>query len=344
MSRVLIVRVSSFGDVAMLIPAVYSVAARYPHDRFVVLTRKAFAPLFENIGFNVNSKSFDANRHSGFFGLLKLILSLQKGGYSHVADMHDVLRSKIIRKVLFFQGKKVAHINKGRAEKSEMIKTKELDVPLKHVINRYMEVFEQIGFPADISFTNFFEFRERTIYPLRTVIKEKKGNWIGIAPFSKHEEKIYPLQKMENILATLSENPDNHIFLFSSGTQEDLVTRQWAENYPQTISISGKLNLENELLLISFLDVIISMDSANMHLASLVETPAVSVWGATHPALGFYGYGQKPGNAVQIDLPCRPCSVYGDLPCMRGDYACMHQIDESAVLEKVEKILSSKQQ
>jgi ADP-heptose:LPS heptosyltransferase len=342
MARVLIVRISSFGDVAMLVPAVYSVAAKYPQDRFVVLTRKAFSPLFEGLGFNVGTKSFDPHHHAGFWGLMKLTLSILKGGYSHIADMHDVLRSKVIRFWMSLQGKKVRHINKERNERNEFIKYKTLDNPLKHVALLYLDVFERIGFPAELSFTNYFEFRKRSLYPLRAVIKEKTGNWIGLAPFSKHEGKTYPLHKMENVLSSLVDNSDNHVFLFSSGNDENMIVEQWEKKYRNVISVQGKLNLENEMLLISFCDVMISMDSANMHLASLVETPVVSVWGATHPGLGFYGYGQSPDNAVQMELECRPCSVFGNLPCRYGTYACLNNIDESAILEKAEKILSAK--
>lgn len=94
------------------------------------------------------------------------------------------------------------------------------------------------------------------------------------------------------------------------------------------------------MLLISYLDVMLSMDSANMHLASLVQVPVVSVWGATHPSIGFYGYNQNPGNAVQIDLDCRPCSVFGDYPCVREDYACLTRLSKEKILDKIQEVLS----
>lgn len=78
--------------------------------------------------------------------------------------------------------------------------------------------------------------------------------------------------------------------------------------------------LREELILMSNLDVMVSMDSANMHLASLTGTPVVSVWGATHPYAGFLGCNQKEENAVQVSMPCRPCSIFGNKPCQRGDY------------------------
>ena len=84
----------------------------------------------------------------------------------------------------------------------------------------------------------------------------------------------------------------------------------------------------------------LSMDSANMHLASLVELPVVSVWGATHPYCGFTGWHQNPANEVQADLPCRPCSVFGNKPCQRGDYACLRGIDYHAIVQRLDNVIN----
>lgn len=338
MARVLITRLSSFGDVAMLVPVIFSVAAKYPQDRFIVLTRKAFAPLFENLGFNINAKIFDPNKHNGF-GIFKLLKSLSNYGYTDVADVHDVLRTKIIRSYMSLLGKNVAYINKGRKDKENMIMSKQTVPALKPTTERYMEVFEKLGFHAEMEFKNFFEFDKRSLYPLRTIVKEKNGKWVGVAPFSKHNEKIYPLDKMEEVVSNLVKKTSITIFLFGAGKAEREVLNKWEEKYPNIINASGKLTLINELLLMSYLDVMISMDSANMHLASLVETPVVSVWGATHPSFGFYGFNQDINNAIQTEIECRPCSVYGEIPCTRGDYACLNRIQENTILNKVEQIL-----
>ena len=92
----------------------------------------------------------------------------------------------------------------------------------------------------------------------------------------------------------------------------------------------------------SHLDVMLSMDSANMHLASLVATPVVSVWGATHPYAGFMGWNQNPENVIQIPLECRPCSIFGQKACLRGDYACMNRIAPETIVEQIEKNLKPK--
>ncbi len=343
MAKVLVIRTSSFGDVAMLVPVISSVAAKYPQDRFSVMTRKAFAPLFENLGFNINVLPLDVKgRHKGILGLFRIMRRVSTLGFSHVADEHDVLRSKVIRYFMKVTGRRVVTVDKGRGEKKEMIESKNLEPPLRHMMQRYQDVFDKLGFPAPMIFNNIFDFVPRDFTKLKGITEYKNGKWIGIAPFSKHKGKIYPLDKMENVVRMLSEKAEVTVFLFGAGKEEEKVISMWASKYPKVVNTMGKLNLERELLLMSYLDVMLSMDSANMHLASLVQVPVVSIWGATHPSLGFYGFRQSPDNTVQIDLECRPCSVFGDLPCERIDYACLERITENMVVDKIDRVLEGK--
>lgn len=345
MAKVLVIRTSSFGDVAMLVPVISSVAAKYPQDRFSVMTRKAFAPLFENLGFNINVLPLDVKgRHKGTLGLFRIMRRVSTLGFSHVADEHDVLRSKVIRYFMKVTGRKVVTVDKGRGEKKEMIGSKNLEPPLRHMMQRYQDVFDKLGFPAPMTFNNIFDFVPRDFTKLKGITLSKNGKWIGVAPFSKHKGKIYPLDKMEGVVRMLSEKADVTVFLFGAGKEEEKVISMWASKYPKVVNTMGKLNLERELLLMSYLDVMLSMDSANMHLASLVQVPVVSIWGATHPSLGFYGFRQSPDNTVQIDLECRPCSVFGDLPCERIDYACLERITENMVVDKIDRVLEGKNQ
>lgn len=343
MAKVLVLRTSSFGDVALLAPVVYSVAARYPQVRFTIMTRQAFAPIFEQLGFNISILPLDMRKkHKGILGLIRMIGKVKARGYTHVADTHDVLRSKVIRWALAGPFTKTAKIDKGRGEKKGMVSTKQTIPPLRHTIDRYFEVFEKLGFKADNSFVNLFAFTHRNFTLLNNVVKEKEGTWIGIAPFAQHKGKIYPLEKTEKVVAMLSQRPNTSLFIFGAGKEELAVIKRWEEKYPNIISHHGLVNLRREILLISYLDAMFSMDSANMHLASLVEVPVVSVWGATHPSFGFYGFGQDIDNAVQLNLDCRPCSVYGNVPCKyRGadEYKCLKQLSEESIISKIEQVL-----
>lgn len=344
MARILVVRISSLGDVAMLVPAICSVAAKYPQDRFTVLTRTAYAPLFQNLGFNINVMPFNPKKHGGLLGFFRVLKKVMNKNFTHIADVHDVLRSKGLRGALRLFGRKVAYIDKGRAEKQHFVNSKIVNAPLKTSTQRYMEVFADLGFPAELSYTNFFTFTTRNFYLLRSVVgeEEKTGKWIGIAPFAKHEEKTYPLEKMEKIVDELSSDPDNKILLFGARRDSEVIDA-WCEKYPNTMSVVGKFSLATEMLLISYLDVMVSMDSANMHLASLAEIPVVSVWGATHPHMGFYDLNQSFDNAVFEEIDCRPCSVYGNIECERSEHmACMNRLSEKKIIDKVKSILNEK--
>lgn len=210
---------------------------------------------------------------------------------------------------------------------------------MRPVIERYADVFRAAGLNYTETFTSLYESKPADLSAMEAVAGTKTGKWIGIAPFAKHRGKIYPVDDMEQVVARLSENEDYTIFLLGGRGYEEAVLEQWAFQYPRVKSVVGRYSLDNELALISRLDVLLCMDSANMHFASLVDTKVISVWGATHPYAGFYGYHQDPKNAVQLDLPCRPCSVFGQKPCFRGDWACMTQITPEMIVEIIKSVI-----
>ena len=168
----------------------------------------------------------------------------------------------------------------------------------------------------------------------------KRSNWVGIAPFAKHKAKRMPFEKAEQVIEVLSKLPYIKLMLFGGGKTEAKKLQELADDYRNVYNIAGKFKLADELDLMSQLDVMVSMDSANMHMASLMGVPVVSVWGGTHPNTGFMGYGQSTVNSVQSELECRPCSVFGDKPCWRGDYACLQSINEEEILIKVSTIIT----
>jgi ADP-heptose:LPS heptosyltransferase len=175
-------------------------------------------------------------------------------------------------------------------------------------------------------------------YHWMPVVQKDGGKRLGIAPFARYKGKCYPTARMEKIVAYFAGYEDIEVYLFGGGKEEVKVLSEWEKKY-HVVSMAGKVSLGNELIKLSCMDVMLSMDSANMHLASFVGVPVVSVWGATHPFAGFTGWKQKPENCVQIELPCRPCSVFGNRPCHRGDYACM-DIPEEYLIAQIEKNLS----
>ena len=362
--HILVIRFSAMGDVAMTVPVVYSLAKQYPHVRVTVLSRPFARPFFEHLAPNVGFMEADIKgEYKGVKGLNALYRRLIAKRFTAIADLHSVLRSDYLRMRFNLANYKVAHIDKHRKGKRKLVATSgKVFVQQPTSFQNYADVFAQLGYPVKIDFTSIFGEGRGDLSTLpqevfgvgendtqsENAIKPEDNTvtspWIGIAPFAAHEGKIYPIALMEKVIQQLIHTyPHCHIFLFGGGKNETPVMNEWAEKYPEVINASSHLNgLWEEVTLMSHLKVMVSMDSANMHLASLVNTPVVSIWGATHPYAGFMGWHQDPANAVQIDLPCRPCSIYGNKPCMRGDFACMKNISPELVIEKINHVLKQK--
>lgn len=346
--HLLIIRFSAMGDVAMTVPVIYSLAQQYPQLRISVLSRPYAQAFFDNLAPNVDFMAADLkHEYRKIRGLNKLYRRLTAKQFTAVADFHDTLRSKYLRMRFFMDRFKVAHIDKHRSEKRELIdhQNKVLK-PIQSAFQNYADVLSELGYPIKLNFNSIFPTNNEAFSSLILKIGNYKENekWIGLAPFAAHTGKNYPLTHMEQTLqGLLKKYPTARIFLFGGSNQEKKVFLQWTKKYPSCTVVPTTLHsLQEELILMSRLDVMISMDSANMHLASLVNTPVVSIWGATHPYTGFMGWNQSIDNAVQTNLPCRPCSIYGEKPCRRKDYACLYQIKPEQIIQQVDKILSRK--
>lgn len=343
MKKILIIRFSALGDVAMTIPITYSLARQNPDLEIVFLSKPSLSKLFFNAPKNFKLITIDANnRHKGLGGLMRLFLELKKEKFDVVVDLHSVLRSHFLTKLFRLIGTKTATIHKGRAEKERLAhrQNKHL-IQLPTSFERYLTTLHEAGIDFQPDFNSIFEAGKGDLSRLHDFLSPKSQKWIGIAPFAKHDGKIYPLEKMEEVVCLLSKE-EVKIFLFGGGNLEKAVLDRWADNYPNVICTIGKIDMEKELILMSHLDGMITMDSGNMHLASLVNCPVISIWGATHPFAGFYGWKQAKENAVQIDISCRPCSVFGNKPCYKGDYACLNQITPTSIVRQVKRLFLEK--
>ena len=332
MAKILVIRFSAIGDVAMTVPIVHSLATQYPQHQIKVLSRPNMAALFAHLPSNVSFWGADLKGdYKGFIGLNKLFKELKAENFDYIADFHDVIRTKYLRLRFLLQGTKVAHIDKGRKGKKALTRPSN---------QRYAHVLEQLGLPVKMDFQSIYPEGKGNSAVFSSITGVKGSDkWIGIAPFATHAGKIYPQENMEQVIQKLDAQEGLKIFLFGGGKREIEILTQWANQYSSATCIAGKLKMDAELALMSHLDVMVSMDSGNMHLASLVNTPVVSIWGATHPLAGFMGWKQSEENAIQVDLPCRPCSVYGNKPCYRKDYACLHNIQPNTIAQRILSII-----
>lgn len=334
------------GDVAMTVPVVYSLAKQYPDLRITVLSRKFARPFFDDLAPNIDFMEADLKKeYHGMKGLNALYRRLTAKQFTKIADLHNVLRSEYLRMRFNIGHYRVEHINKHRSERRSLVAPKKKVLKqLKTPFENYAEVLAKLGYPIKVQFTSLFPPEGGNLNLLPAIVGPKKSfeQWIGVAPTAAHPGKCYPTSLTRQVIEKLlSDYPKARIFLFGKGKTEDALFKEWCQEIPACVYVSRHLeNMHQELILMSHLDVMLSMDSANMHLASLTNTPVVSVWGATHPYAGFLGWQQPQENIIQADLDCRPCSIYGNRGCRRGDLACLTSIKPEQIIERIEQIIN----
>lgn len=305
----------------MLVPIVKQLALAYPNWHITMLSRLQTAPLFKDMPENVHFVGADLKgKHKGIEGLNLLLHDIHYLQFDAIADMHNVLRSQWLCWRMRLMGKRVATLRKGRWQKWLLTHTT-YNKPLLPTTQRYMRVLQQLGFSFSLAYSSPSQ-------PLR------RG--YGIAPFAAHQGKIYPLDKMEVVVRELAKSGEP-IYLFGAGKKEKEILDAWGDKYENVYSLVGKYSMDEEIAFMRTLRLMLTMDSANMHLASIVGTRVLSIWGATHPNAGFLGYGQNVRDCIQQnDQPCRPCSIYGNRKCKWGDYRCL----DIAPHEIVEKLIT----
>ena len=342
--HLLVIRFSAMGDVAMLVPVLRVLTESYPFLKITVLTREFFSPLFDGIQ-NVEVYPADLKgRHSGIGGLNRLAKELRKLKITGVADVHNVLRSNVLKTLFFFYGIPVKQIDKGRREKKALTAiNNKVFRQLKTTHQRYADVFAELGYPVDLEKCTFSE-REPLSADFRNFVENDSVKRIGIAPFAQHEGKVYPQDLMKQVIQELDKESSIQIFLFGGGKTEEAKLHSLEEKYSNVTSRAGKLTFEKELALISNLDLMLSMDSGNGHLAAIFGVPVITLWGVTHPYAGFAPFKQPKENWLLPDLykyPAIPTSIYGN-KYPAGYEDVMRTISPEEVLNKIKVTLAAK--
>jgi ADP-heptose:LPS heptosyltransferase len=328
-------RLSAMGDVAMTVPVLRAFVEQNPEIKVTVVSRSFFKPLFDTIP-NVSFFAFDEKqRHKGFFGLLRLFQDLKALHIDAFADLHNVLRSKVVRTLFALSGKKTAFVNKARAEKAALTRPEnKVFKPLTPMFERHVNVLEQLGFTVDLSNPTF---PEKAVLgeEISLLIGGNYNNLIGIAPFAQYDSKVYPLDLMQKVIDKLADNTTNKILLFGGGKKEIEVLNSLSKDKENVVVVAGQLKFQRELQLISNLDVMLSMDSGNAHLAAMFGIKTITLWGATHPFSGFSPFNQPLENALVSDrnlFPKLPTSVYGN-KIVEGYEEAMRTISPESIVK-----------
>lgn len=368
MKSVLAYRFSAFGDVLLCYPVLRAVLELNPDLEITFVTQSFLSSFFKDVP-RLHVVGVDLKKDfKGFKGIYKLSRTLKANhAFEAVADLHQVTRTHLLN---LFIGKKTFKINKGRLQKRAFMKHLNA-APLPHATARYLDVFKKMNLkvPQEISELKKYTFPKNELSDdLKSVLAPGRFN-LGLAPYAKHFTKTWPkghleefikmnqessshdaaiaspenlsLNSSENLTATTVANlpltSSMQIYLFGGPGAEAEHFAELAEKYSNVVNLAGRFKFKDEITLMQAMDQMVVMDSANMHLASLAGAPLISIWGGTHPDIGFYPLAKK-AEILQVDrkdLPCRPCSVFGRSKCPKKHFKCMTEITPQVLMDSV---------
>lgn len=330
----IIFRFSALGDVAMTVPYVYDVASGNPGSHIVFVTKPFMAKLFVAPPENLQVLPHDTERSGKWHDMIALARTLHKAyPRAVVVDMHDVLRTKLCRTTLRLFGHKVVVLRKPRKERKSLLSRKPtLTIPRELYVTPMTSLYADTLSRAGLSLPHGGR-------PIR--FDQKRTRSIGIAPFAQHKGKRLPEAVLLRLIEALLEAlPEHELILYGAPGREKETLATIANGMGARVRVSSASSLSGEIEEIAALGCMVSMDSANQHIAAMVATPVISLWGATHPAAGFVPFGQGEGHCLGVALDCRPCSIYGQVPCHRNDYACLYRFDVDEITKHVREVLS----
>ncbi|BAO54871.1 glycosyltransferase family 9 protein [Nonlabens marinus] len=336
--RIVVLRLSAMGDVAMTVPVLLAMRRLYPEVELISLSRKRFFPILQHIPGITLIEAAVNEQHKSILGLRRLAKEINEYQPDAIADLHNVLRTKILR--LFLGGLSKAVIDKGRKEKKRLVNDPHFFQPLPTTFERYQRVFEDLGLPVHVAMSDVLS-RQAIPQKAHSLIGDHECRWIGLAPFAAHDAKALSLQKAKELVAAIMNIDNVKVLLFGGGAAEAKELELVAGTMSNVFNMAGRMSFKEELQLLSNLDAMVSMDSGNGHLAAMYGIPVITIWGNTHPHAGFAPFLQPEENQITPNLeqfPLIPTSIYGN-KVPKGYEKVMDTVDCDRVVERLKELL-----
>ena len=327
--RVLIIQTAFLGDAILALPIVQVLKKENPDWLIDFLCIPATAILFKHNPL-VNKLIVYDKRGQDFFARIKNEL---KGNYDIVISPHRSARSAL----LAYFSKAKQRITFDKSSLSFLYTDKIKYVTGIHEIQRNLSLVAPLGLnESNIVRPELFLAKDEqdkidTLLSVNQIKRE--DNLISLAPGTVWFTKRYPEEKFAKVLNLLKKD-NAKIFLIGSEADRELgnflIVNSENKNIINTI---GELNVLESAELIRRCKILLTNDSAPLHIANSVGTKVISLFGATVPQFGFFPYGESDVILETEGLPCRPCSIHGGNVCPIGTFICMHNIEEQTIYE-----------
>lgn len=334
--KILIIQTAFIGDVILTLPVAQVLKREKPDAIIDFLCIPSTSELLINNPF-INEVIIYNKRKSGVKGLFGIAKKIRNENYDVIISPHRSFRSSLIA---FLSGCKNT-ISFDKSDMSSMYKQTVEYVTGIHEIQRNLKLLEPLGiienkiikpelFPSDDDKSD-----------IDSLLREKgiaEGRFVCIAPGSIWFTKRYPKEKYLKLIDTLSRKG---IPVFIIGGKDDEELGEYLSGHENVFNMAGKLSLLESAELIKRAKLLVTNDSAPLHISNAVGTDVVAIFGATIPGFGFYPYGKNDVIFETKGLVCRPCSIHGGNKCPIGTFECMMKISEEDIAVKVMEYLDN---
>jgi heptosyltransferase-2 len=334
---ILVVRLSSLGDVVLTTPVFACLRRAYPESRVAVLVKAAYVDVFQG---NPHVDEVLVFESRGFWGWLKEIRARR---FSLYLDLHDTFRSRLWG--FFSNADRRARYDKQAWERRRLVWFKRPALSLKNrVTDRYLDALRTLNIPVTESRPRLHISAARRLSP-EWERRLGPGLFLGIAPGALHATKRWPAPRFAEAadrLARLMQDREKQavkILLFGAKSDEPTAREVLCFLRGPAVSLVGETSVQELMLLIQRCSLFLTNDSGAMHVASALEVPTVAVFGPTVREFGFFPTSDNAAVLETNGLPCRPCSLHGGKSCPQGHFRCMEEISVDRVVETGRNLL-----
>ncbi len=328
--RILIIRLSSIGDIVLTSPVIRCVKQQLEGVELHYLTKKQ------------NHSVLSANPYIDkihlFNGELSETLNaLRSEKFDFIIDLHNNLRSNLITKRLGVPSKAFHKLN---LKKWLFTTWKWNRLPKEHIVDRYLAAANSLGVINDTAGLDFF-IANKNVVDLSQLLPELSQDFVAYAIGGLHATKRLPTAKIAKLCQQIEQDV---VLLGGPDDREtakeilDLIGEEQAIH--RVFHLCGQLNLQQSASVIKQSKLVICHDSGLMHIAAALDKEIRLIWGNTHPDFGMYPYPkskarQSKAQSFQVELSCRPCSKIGYEKCPKGHFRCMNDHDLTTIAKSI---------
>ena len=325
MKKILIIRLSSLGDIVLTQSAVQTVRNEFPDAQIHYLTKKVYSPIVEM--FNcVDKIHYWENKNA-------LLIKLRKLKFDIAIDLHSKLNTFIIKS--FVNAKQTSTYNKEHLLRRKIVK-KKTNRTISSTVDLYFTALQKIGINTEATDPKLIPINNTKVPEILNQSDGKKR--IGLFPGALHKTKQYPINQLAEFIDSVPTEWNCQFLIFGSNVERDLAEELEILTETKIMNLCGELNLQQLVTAIDRMDVVISNDSGPMHMAAALEKPQIAIFGATHPKLGFAPMNKK-AITLSADLQCQPCSLHGSKACPLDHFNCMKQVFAVDILKTLKIML-----